>query len=174
MSILSTITSVVSKALGVPRLLTTGVKRTVARMLSYGLDAMGLDTVGIEKQIADVFKSPVTRDISDTVRDITTRSGLVERVGSLAGDVRFARNMMFETKFTNDRKYRFIGLVNVRNVDTGQFSSRWISFYTDDNLTKEELGQWYEDNVMNRDYEETVALEGFNFYEVWHNKGRLY
>lgn len=174
MSLLSGIVAVVKSAIGVPSLLPRGIKRATAKLLTFGLKGLGFDVGTIKRQAVTMFEETASKDMIRLIEGAAERADLMDGIGSFPSDIRFSRSQMFETDFSNSRKYRYVSYVNLTDQDTGEKVFKWISFYSDDSLTKDEIANWYEENVMNRDYEGTFTLDGYNVYEVWHNKKMKY
>jgi hypothetical protein len=174
MPLLSGITAVIKRALGIPRLASIGVRRSTARLLTFGLKGLGFDVSTIQRQVVEIFDTPTPREVSRVIEAASERMDLVERIGGLADDVRFPRGVMFETGFRKDRNYRYFMHVNILDKTQDMTRSKFVSFYADENLTKDELANWYEQNMLIEYHKAQYELMSYNVFEVWHNKGNSY
>jgi len=174
MPLLSTLAKTVARALGVPQLVSTGIKRVTSKLLTLGLKQIGFDTSAIEDQARQLFKEPLSRDISRTIAMTAERMDLMQGVGQLSGELPFSRSNMFETSFRKDRNYRFFAYVHMYDSETGRPLDQWISFYADDNLSKDQIADRFEAEIMKTMYGESYSLQAYNVFEVWHNEGNPY
>lgn len=174
MSVLSKIVGVVKSTLGLPSLVPMGIKRTTARLLTFGLKRLGFDVTNVVRQSGAIFDRPLAREITGVIEGAAERMDLQVRVGDIMDDVRFPRNVMFETSFKKTRNYRYFGFVTINDRQTGISRSKWVSFYGDANMTKDELANWYEQNMLTEYHKAQYTLDGYNIFEVWHNEGNPY
>lgn len=174
MSVLSRITSLIKSTLGVPALLPMGIKRQVARLLTFGLKGLGFDVTNVVRQAGKIFDAPLTREITKVIDAAGKRMDLQVSVGDILDDVRFPRSVMFETSWSQPRNYRYFAYVNIYDKKLKAGRSKWVSFYADENMTKDEIANWYENNMLIKFHQAQYSLEGYNVFEVWHNEGRPY
>lgn len=174
MPLLASLVKTVGRALGLPSLVSTGIKRTTARLLTFGLKQIGFDISGIQHQAEQLFKAPASRDVKRTISMTAERMDLMNKVSDFVGDLPFSREFMFETSFRNDRNYRYFGYVNMLDRGTGDIQSQWISFYGNDNMSKDEIADAFEAEIMKKLYGESYELQSYQIMEVWHNQGKPY
>lgn len=174
MSILSTFISVVKRAVGIPSLISGGIKRSIVRMMTAPLRGMGLDVRGILRQSEKIFARPSTIGERMDVHRLSQREGLRQATSALGYDVGFPRSDMFETIFRNDRNYLYRMRVGLQHPVSGAYQDRWVTLFSNENISKEELFKLLPEDLKARYRAEKYNIVDWNVEEVWHNKGKKY
>lgn len=174
MSILSTFISVVRGAVGIPRLVSSGIKRSIVRMITAPLRGMGLDVSGVLKQSEKIFGKPSTLGERMDVFRLSEREGLRQATAALRYDAAFPRSDMFETIFRNDRDYLYRMRVGLQHPISGAYQDRWVTLFGNENISKDELFKQLPEDLKERYHAEKYNIVDWNVEEIWHNKGHKY
>lgn len=174
MPLLQTFIARVKAAIGLPQTIGIGVKRSVSRLLTWGLKGMGLDVKGIERQITKVFEKPVSPGERMDIRKLTAREELRKLAAAHNYVSGFPRNNMFETVFRDDRNYLYRMRLSVYDNKTRRTTEQWVSMYSNTNDNKETLYAIFRENMLEGYGGDKVQILDWNVEEVWHNKGKPY
>lgn len=81
------------------------------------------------------------------------------------------RFAMVEMDWEKERRYRFFGTANYMDIETGEESTRSVSFYADRMKTEEELESDYREMLEKPEYEGAPTLTGLKVRSGAHKKG---